>query len=126
MKSTEVRLPAHAAGSGPAGRITASDIEAFKKGPAAPPSTNGAAAAPSKPAPPPPGPSAAPASAAAPAPAAGTAGTTVAELRGTTQPFTSLQSAVSKNMVESLKVGLQCHSPSHMAACGHKGMVKTL
>ena len=30
----------------------------------------------------------------------------MSELRGTTQPFTSLQSAVSKNMVDSLKVGL--------------------
>ena len=54
------------------------------------------------PAPPPP--------AAAPAPAmkeaAAKAGTTVAELRGTTVPFTSLQAAVARNMLESLKVGL--------------------
>ena len=45
---------------------------------------------------------------AAPAPAvqaaAKLAGTTVSELRGTTVPFTSLQSAVSRNMIESLKV----------------------
>ena len=32
-------------------------------------------------------------------------GTTVSELRGTTVPFNSLQSAVSRNMLESLKVG---------------------
>ena len=63
------------------------------------------------------GPKAAPAAApaavaaapkAAPAPAleaaAKSAGTTVSELRGTTVPFTSLQSAVSRNMIESLKV----------------------
>ena len=36
--------------------------------------------------------------------AAKSAGTTVSELRGTTVPFTSLQSAVSKNMIQSLKV----------------------
>ena len=45
---------------------------------------------------------------AAPAPAmaaaAKSAGTTVSELRGTTVPFTSLQTAVSRNMLESLKV----------------------
>jgi hypothetical protein len=45
---------------------------------------------------------------AAPAPAveaaAKAAGTTVSELRGTTVPFTSLQAAVSRNMIESLKV----------------------
>jgi hypothetical protein len=38
--------------------------------------------------------------------AAKSAGTTVSELRGTTVPFTSLQSAVSRNMLESLKVGV--------------------
>ena len=32
------------------------------------------------------------------------AGTTVAELRGQTVPFTSMQVAVSRNMLESLKV----------------------
>lgn len=37
--------------------------------------------------------------------AAKSAGTTVSELRGTTVPFNSLQSAVSRNMLESLKVG---------------------
>lgn len=50
---------------------------------------------------------------AAPAPAveaaAKAAGTTVSELRGTTVPFTSLQAAVSRNMIESLKVG---HPPA--------------
>lgn len=51
---------------------------------------------------------AAPAAKAAPAAAveaaAKSAGTTVSELRGTTVPFTSLQAAVSRNMIESLKV----------------------
>lgn len=93
-------------GTGPAGRITASDIEGFKKGgsamngtgpiaPAAPAPAGIPAAAPAAQAP---TPSPAPASAAA------AAGTTVSELRGTTQPFTSLQSAVAKNMLDSLKV----------------------
>ena len=48
---------------------------------------------------------------AAPAPAveaaAKSAGTTVSELRGTTVPFTSLQTAVARNMLESLKVVTQ-------------------
>ena len=48
---------------------------------------------------------------AAPAPAveaaAKSAGTTVSELRGTTVPFTSLQTAVARNMLESLKVDTQ-------------------
>ncbi|KAK9826444.1 hypothetical protein WJX81_006580 [Elliptochloris bilobata] len=86
------------AGSGPNGRITASDVEAMKNGGgisvAAPPAAAPAPAA------------AAPAAAPAPAMAAAAkaAGTTVAELRGKTVPFTSLQMAVSRNMVESLKV----------------------
>ena len=58
-----------------------------------------------------PSPQAAPAApAAAPAPAvaaaAKAAGTTVSELRGKTVPFTSLQMAVSRNMLESLKARL--------------------
>jgi len=88
------------AGSGPNGRITASDVERTAKGGAAP-----AAAAPA----------AAPAAAAAAAPAAAApaapaaapakaAATTVSELRGTTKPFTTLQAAVARNMNESLKV----------------------
>lgn len=61
--------------------------------PSAPPSQNGSA------------PAKAPAKAAAPAPqAASPSGTSVAELKGTTVPFNAMQSAVSKNMLESLKV----------------------
>lgn len=85
------------AGSGPNGRITASDVERTAKGGAAP----AAAPAPAAAAP------AAAASAAAPAPPApakAAAGTTVSELRGTTKPFTTLQAAVARNMNESLKV----------------------
>jgi pyruvate dehydrogenase E2 component (dihydrolipoamide acetyltransferase) len=79
-------------GTGPNGRITAADVEAAKAGraPAA-----AAAAAPAA--------AAAAAPAAAPA-AAAVAKTTVSELRGTTVPFTSMQLAVSRNMMESLKV----------------------
>lgn len=80
-------------GSGPAGRITASDVEhaaTGKSSVAAPAPVAAAAAAPSK--------------AAAPAAASPVKGTTVAELRGTTKPFTSLQNAVVRNMNESLKV----------------------
>ncbi len=81
------------AGSGPAGRITAADVENAGKG-AAP-----AASAPAAPA---------AAAAAAPAPAAPAAlaptATTVSDLAGTTVPFTSLQQAVSRNMIESLAV----------------------
>ena len=54
---------------------------------------------------------------AAPAPAveaaAKSAGTTVSELRGTTVPFTSLQTAVARNMLESLKVGTQLKPVLH-------------
>lgn len=87
------------AGTGPAGRITASDVErAAGKAPAAAAPVAAAPAAPVAVAP-------APAMAAAPATAAAPAkGTTVSELRGTTKPFTSLQSAVARNMNESLKV----------------------
>jgi len=86
------------AGSGPNGRITASDVERAAKGGAAPAP---AAAAPAAAAP-----AAASAPAAAPAAApAKAAGTTVSELRGTTKPFTTLQAAVARNMNESLKVG---------------------
>ena len=87
-------------GSGPSGRITASDVEGFKAG------GNGASttAAPSST----PAPSQARASKPAPAPeaAAPTAApsTRVSELKGTTEPFNALQAAVAKNMVESLKV----------------------
>lgn len=91
-------------GSGPAGRITASDVEGFKKG------GNGAATAPAlTPAAPTPH-STAPA-ATSQAPPAATApsapapvSTSVSELKGTTEPFNALQSAVAKNMLESLKV----------------------
>jgi pyruvate dehydrogenase E2 component (dihydrolipoamide acetyltransferase) len=84
------------AGSGPNGRITASDVERAAKGGAAPAAP--AAAAPAAAAP------AAAAPAAAPKAAAAAAGTTVSELRGTTKPFTTLQAAVARNMNESLKV----------------------
>jgi pyruvate dehydrogenase E2 component (dihydrolipoamide acetyltransferase) len=81
------------AGSGPAGRITAADVENAGKGGAP------AASAPAAPA---------AAAAAAPAPAAPAAlaptATTVSDLAGTTVPFTSLQQAVSRNMIESLAV----------------------
>jgi pyruvate dehydrogenase E2 component (dihydrolipoamide acetyltransferase) len=89
------------AGSGPNGRITASDVERAAKGgaPAAAPAAAHAApaAAPAAAAP-----AAKPAAAAAPA-----AATTVSELRGVTKPFTTLQAAVSRNMIESLKVRRQ-------------------
>lgn len=49
-------------------------------------------------------PSAAPAPAAAKAPAAAPEPTSVSSLKGTTVPFTSLQQAVSRNMIESLSV----------------------
>jgi len=83
-------------GTGPNGRITASDVERAAKGGAAP-APAAAASAPAAAAPA----AAAPAAKAA-APAA--AGTTVSQLRGTTKPFTTLQNAVSRNMIESLKV----------------------
>ena len=89
------------AGSGPAGRITASDVEGFKKG------GNGAVSAPAAPAAPQAAPSAAPsqqAAAPAPAPSPSPAATSVSELKGTTQPFNALQAAVAKNMVQSLSV----------------------
>ena len=91
-------------GSGPAGRITASDVEGFKKGGNGPSTT----AAPT--------PTLAPAQAwaSAPEPAAQAAApstvpsTTVSELKGTTEPFNALQAAVAKNMLESLKVSTNC------------------
>ncbi len=86
------------AGSGPSGRITASDVERAAGGGSAP-----APAAAAAPAPVAAAPAAAPAAVAPVAKSA--AGTTVSELRGTTKPFTSLQQAVSRNMLESLKVG---------------------
>ena len=86
-------------GTGPSGRITASDVErAAGKAPAAAAATAPAAAAPARAA------TAPVASASAPAAAPAAAGTTVSELRGTTKPFTSMQLAVTKNMLESLKV----------------------
>lgn len=85
------------AGSGPNGRITASDVEAAAgRAPVAAPAPIAAApaAAPTAPAP-----------AKAAAPAAPSKDTTVSELRGTTKPFTTLQQAVSRNMMASLSVG---------------------
>jgi pyruvate dehydrogenase E2 component (dihydrolipoamide acetyltransferase) len=82
-------------GTGPNGRITAADVENAKAGRAAPVAAVSAPAAAAVPAPAP--------AAAAPAPAPA-AKTTVSELKGTTVPFTSLQAAVSRNMLESLKV----------------------
>lgn len=79
-------------GSGPAGRVTADDVEAFKGGKVvAAPAVVAASGA-----------SATPAAAPSSAPAA--AATTVSQLAGTTVPFTGMQVAVSKNMLESLKV----------------------
>lgn len=79
-------------GSGPAGRVTADDVEAFKggKAPLAAPAVVAASGA-----------SATPAAAPSSAPAAAT---TVSQLAGTTVPFNGMQVAVSKNMLESLKV----------------------
>ena len=84
------------AGSGPSGRITASDVEGFKK------NSNGTATVS-----PPTAPAMPSASFAAPAPAPSTpapASTSVSELKGTTAPFNALQAAVAKNMLDSLKV----------------------
>eukprot|EP00204_Picochlorum_oklahomense_P001139 CAMPEP_0118807548 /NCGR_PEP_ID=MMETSP1161-20130426/35530_1 /TAXON_ID=249345 /ORGANISM="Picochlorum oklahomensis, Strain CCMP2329" /LENGTH=442 /DNA_ID=CAMNT_0006736921 /DNA_START=68 /DNA_END=1396 /DNA_ORIENTATION=+ len=81
------------AGSGPNGRITASDVENAGKGGAPAPSP----AATATPAP-------AAAAPAAPAPVAAPEATSVSDLKGTTVPFTSLQQAVSRNMIESLAV----------------------
>ncbi len=86
------------AGTGPSGRITASDVERTAKGGAAPAAAPAAAVAAA------PAAAAAAPAAAAPASAKAVAGTTVSELRGTTKPFTSLQGAVARNMNESLKV----------------------
>ena len=99
-------------GTGPNGRITASDVERHAGGgvggngatpppasaPAAPAamSSNGASAS-ASPVPPP---AAAPAAQAA----AQAAGTTVAELRGTTTPFSGMEKAVANNMQSSLAV----------------------
>ena len=94
------------AGSGPAGRITASDVEGFKKG------GNGAATAPPPSAPSTPSPAPAPSAQTPPADMAPSTpqpvSTSVSELKGTTQPFNALQAAVAKNMVESLKVSTAC------------------
>jgi pyruvate dehydrogenase E2 component (dihydrolipoamide acetyltransferase) len=79
-------------GTGPNGRITAADVENAASGKAP------AAAAPA---------AAAPAAAAAAPKAAAPAAiekTSVGELKGTTVPLSSLQMAVSRNMLESLKV----------------------
>ena len=90
---------ARVSGTGPNGRITASDVErAAGKAPAA--AAPQAAAAPAKAA------ASAPVAVASGSVAAPAIATTVSELRGTTKPFTSMQMAVSKNMVESLKVSL--------------------
>ena len=81
-------------GTGPAGRVTADDVEAFKGGrveAAAPAAAAAAAAAPAAAA-------AAPAAPAAATPAAPSA------LAGTTVPFTPMQAAVSKNMIASMAV----------------------
>ena len=80
-------------GTGPNGRITAADVEnaASGKAPAAVAVSAGA-------------PAAAAAAAAPAAKAAAVAQTSVSELKGTTVPFTALQNAVSRNMMESLKV----------------------
>ena len=90
-------------GSGPAGRITASDVEGFKKG------GNGASTT-APPSPPPARTESSQASTPAPEPApiattpSSMPSTSVSELKGTTEPFNALQAAVAKNMVESLKV----------------------
>ena len=103
------------AGSGPAGRITASDVEGFKKG------GNGAAT--TAPAPAAPQPSAAQAAPEAP-PAAQPPkdpppeSTSVGELRRTTEPFNALQAAVAKNMLDSLKAST--HAPHQSSVhCDH-------
>lgn len=99
------------AGSGPSGRITASDVEGFKQG------GNGATTAPAPT--PTPAPAQARTSAPEPAPQAAAPSaapsTSVSELKGTTEPFNALQAAVAKNMVESLKVSttLQVHISAH-------------
>jgi len=90
-------------GTGPAGRITASDVE---RAAGRAPTVAAPAAAPAAAAPAPAAAAAAPAAAPA-APAAAAAGpkpTTVNELRGTTVPFTTLQHAVNRNMLASLAV----------------------
>ena len=94
------------AGTGPAGRITAADVEAAK-------AHGGAAAAPAAaaaaPAPAPAAPAAAKAAPAAPAPAtAAPEKVAVSDLRGTTTPFNTLQAAVARNMIESKKVRRCC------------------
>lgn len=98
-------------GTGPNGRITASDVEraagvggggGAATAPPPAPSSNGATPASAAPAAaaPVPAPSAAPAAVAA----AAAAGTTVSELRGTTVPFSGMEKSVAKNMQDSLKV----------------------
>ena len=106
------------AGSGPAGRITASDVEGFKKG------GNGSVSTPAAPSTPQPTPLAAPTQqAAAPAPAPSPAATSVSELKGTTQPFNALQAAVAKNMLQSLAVSIATASYTSKCSCR---MVKSL
>lgn len=83
------------AGSGPAGRITASDVEGAKSGVSTAVAARAAPAAES---------SSSAAPVAASKPAEQVAATKVSELLGTTVPFSGMQQAVSKNMVESLKV----------------------
>ncbi|PSC75275.1 branched-chain alpha-keto acid dehydrogenase subunit E2 [Micractinium conductrix] len=87
------------AGSGPAGRVTAADVEAAKARGGAPAPAAAAASAAATAA------VAAPAAAAAPTPAkAAPVKTAVSDLKGTTVPLSTLQRAVTNNMMESLKV----------------------
>ena len=105
------------AGSGPAGRITAADVEAAKARGGAPAPAAAAPAPAAAPAAAAPAPVAA---AAAPAPAAAAEKTTVDALRGTTVPFTTLQKAVVNNMNESLKVRRPAAQPREHG-CGAGG-----
>jgi len=86
-------------GTGPNGRITADDVERVGKGGSAPSAAPAPAAAAATN-----GSSAAPAAAAPPKPAEPVPDTTVADLKGQTVPFTTMQSAVAKNMINSLTV----------------------
>lgn len=88
-------------GTGPIGRITAADVEMAASKVTSPAAVATPAATPAPTAEPiAPAPTAvAPVPSSAPAPK-----TSVSELKGTTVPFTSLQAAVSRNMLESLKV----------------------
>lgn len=84
------------AGSGPAGRITAADVEAKAGGKQGAPPVAAVAAAPAA--------AAGAAAAATPAASSQPAGTTVSELRGTTTPFNQSQSVVARVMVEANQV----------------------